>query len=64
MTLVIANAVANGQVFSMTVATIAERLDVLECGISWQHMFAAQPARNAAMKLACNGFVNFVAGVT
>jgi ankyrin repeat protein len=64
MALMIATAVANRQVFNMTVAALAERLDVLKCGIGWQYMFAAQPARHAAMQLAGNSFINFVAGVT
>lgn len=63
MALVIAELVANGQVFNMAVAAFAERLNVLQRGRLMQHMFATYPAGHHTMHLACYGFIDLVAGV-
>jgi len=62
MTLVVAAAVADGQVFQMAAATLAQGLDVLKRGVCRQHMLAAHPAGHHPMQLACNRLVNFVSG--
>lgn len=63
MALVVAELVADGQVFRMAVAAFAPWLDVFQrCG-GGRHMLAADPARYKPMQLARNRLVDFVAGV-
>lgn len=62
MALVVAQLVADGQIFNMAVAAFAQGLDVLQRGGSVQHMLTADPTGHHAMQLACHGFVDFVAG--
>ena len=63
MTLAIANPVADGEVFCMAVAALAERLNVLQRGGLARHMFAANPARHHAVALTGYRLVDLVAGV-
>ena len=56
----IALVMADCQIFCMAVATIAQGLNVLQRCRLGRHMFAANPARHYAMKLARNDFVNLV----
>jgi len=53
---------ADGQILLVAVATFAQRLDVLECGVGMRHMLPADPTRHHAMHLARYRFVDFVAG--
>ena len=62
MPAVVAGIVADGQIFGMAVATLAQRLNVLQRGISLRHVLAADPARHLAVQLTGHGFVDFVAG--
>ena len=48
------------QIFCVAVATVAQGLNVLQRCRLGCHMFAANPARHYAMKLARNDFVNLV----
>ena len=56
-------AVADGKVFSMAVAAITLRLNMLERGVWQPHMRAAHPTWHLAVQLAGDGFVHFVADV-
>jgi hypothetical protein len=60
MALVVAAAVADGQVLDMAATAFAQGLNVFECGLGWQNMFAAHPAGHHTMQLARDGFVNLV----
>jgi hypothetical protein len=60
MALVVAAAVADGQIFDMAAAAFAQGLNVFECGVGWQNMFAAHPAGHQTMQLARHCFVNLV----
>jgi hypothetical protein len=62
MALVIAPAMADGQVFDMAATALAQGLNVFERGLRWQHVFAAHPAGYDAMQLARHGFIYFVSG--
>ena len=62
MPLVVAKLVADGQIFNVTVAALAQGFDVLQRGCFMQHMLATHPAGHHAMQLARHGFVDFVAG--
>ena len=63
MTLTIAHRMADGEVFCMAVAALAERLNVLQRGGVRRHMFAANPARHGAMQLTRDRLVDLVAGM-
>lgn len=63
MALVIAEIVADGQVFCMAVAAFAQGLDVFQRGGRGQHMLAADPAGHNTMQLASHRLVDLVAGV-
>ena len=63
MTLTIADFMADGEVFCMAVAALAERLNVLQRGGLRRHMFAANPARHRAVELTGYRPVNLVAGM-
>ena len=63
MTLTITDFVADGEVFCMAVAALAERLNVLQRGGFARHMFAANPARHRAVQLTGNRLVDLVAGM-
>ena len=63
MTLMVANPVADSQVFSVAVTALTERLDMFQRCNLWQHMFTAYPARHHTVQLARYRFVNLVAGV-
>ena len=63
MTLTITDFVADGEVFCMAVAALAERLNVLQRGGLARHMFAANPARHHAVELTGYRLVDLVAGV-
>lgn len=63
MALVVANIVADGQVFCMAVSSCAQWFDVFQCGGRGQHMLSTDPARHNTMHLASHGPVNFVAGM-
>ena len=63
MTLTIADPVADGEVFCMAVAALAERLNVLQRGGLRRHMFAANPARHHTMQLTGYRLVDLVAGM-
>ena len=60
--LVVAQFMADGEVFLVAVAALAQGLDVLQRRRFWYHMLATDPARHHAMQLARHGFVDFVAG--
>jgi len=60
--LVVAAVMADGQIFLVTVAAFAQRLNVLQRGIGMRHVLPADPTRHHAMQLARYRFVNFVAG--
>ncbi len=62
MALLIAGAVADGQVLQVAAAACAARANVLQRGSLGRHMRAANPARHLAVKLARDGRVNFGAG--
>ena len=62
VSLVVALAVADGQVVLVTAATFTQGPDVLQGGVLRQHMLAAHPAGHHAMELAGHGFVDLVAG--
>ena len=62
VSLVVALAVADGQVVLVAAAALAQGPDVLQRGVLRQHMLAAHPARHHAMELARHGFVHLVAG--
>jgi hypothetical protein len=62
MALVIAPAMADGQVFDMAATALAQGLNVFERGLRRQHVFAAHPAGHKAMQLARHGFIYFVSG--
>ena len=59
MALAIADFMADGQVFGVAVAAVAQRLDMLQRGRLGRDMFAADPAGHDAMKLAGDGSVHF-----
>ena len=63
MALTIADPVADGEVFCMAVAALAERLNVLQRGGFARHMFAANPARHHTMQLTGDRLVDLVAGM-
>ena len=63
MTPCVALAVADRQIFRVAVAAVGERLHVLQRGVGWGDMRAANPAGHLAVQLAGDGFVDFVAGV-
>ena len=58
---VIADLMADSQVFRVAVTTLTQRLDMLQRGSGWRHMFTTNPTRHLAMKLPCHGFVDLVA---
>lgn len=63
MVLIVAELVADRQVFRMAVAAFAPWLDVFQrCG-GGQHMLAADPAGHNTMQLARHCLVDLVAGV-
>jgi hypothetical protein len=62
MTLTIADLVTDGEVVCVAVAALAQRLNVLQRGGFARHMFAADPARHGAVKLAGDRLVDLVAG--
>ena len=43
---------ADGEVFLVTIATFAERLNVLQRGVGVRHMRPTDPTRHHAMQLA------------
>ena len=63
MTPVVARTMADGPVVQMAAAAFAQWLDVLQRCLGRWHMFTAKPAGHSAVQLACNGFVDLVAGV-
>ena len=63
MTLAIANPVADGEVFCMAVAALAERLNVLQRRGVRRDVFAANPARHGAVELTGDRLVDLVAGM-
>ena len=62
MALLVAHAVADGQVLQVAAAAFAARANVLQRGQLRRHMLAANPARHLAVKLARNGCVDLDAG--
>ena len=58
---VVADLMADSQVFRVAVTTLTQRPNMLQRGSCWRHMFTADPARHLAMKLPCHGFVDLVA---
>jgi hypothetical protein len=63
MTPVIANIVADGEVFSMAIAPLTQGLDMFQRGGARQHMFTTDPARHHTMQLTGHGFVYFFSGM-
>jgi hypothetical protein len=61
--LAVAHLVADGQIFGMAVAAVAQGLNVLERGGLGRDMLAADPARHAAMQLPGHSSVDFDSGV-
>ena len=62
MALIVADLMTDSQVFRVAVSTLTQRLNMLQRGSGWRHMFTTNPTRHLAMKLPCHGFVNLVAG--
>ena len=60
--LVVAMFMADGQIFQVAVAALAQRLDVLQGGGFVGHMLATHPARYHAVHLPCDGFINLFSG--
>jgi hypothetical protein len=60
--LVVAVFMADGQIFKVTVATLAQRLNVLQGGCFVWHMLTTHPARYHAVHLAGDSFVNLFTG--
>ena len=54
MALTIAHLMTDGEVFCMTVAALAERLNMLQRGGFARHVFAANPARHHTVQLTGN----------
>ena len=63
MALVIAQLVADGQVFGMAVTAFAFGFDVLQRRCFRQHMLTTHPAGHHAVQLPCHGFVHFFSGL-
>jgi len=64
MALAIADLMADGEIFCMAVAAIAQGLNVFQRRGLGRDMFAAYPARHHAMKLARHRFVHLDPEVT
>ena len=63
MALTIADPVADGEVFCMAVAALAERLNMLQRGGVRRHVFATNPARHHTMQLTGDHLIDLVAGM-
>lgn len=63
MALVVAQLVADGQVFGMAVAAFTLGFDVLKRGRLGQHVLTAHPARHHAVQLPGHRFVHFLSGL-
>lgn len=60
--LVVAMFMADGQILEVAVATLTQRLDVLQGGGFVWHMLTTHPTRYHAVHLACDSFVNLFSG--
>jgi hypothetical protein len=64
MPLPVAACMADSQILKMTIAPLAQGLDVFKGRVLRLHGLRAHPARHNTMKLSCNDFINFVASVS
>jgi len=61
--LAVAHLVADGEIFSVAVAALAQGLNVLQRGGLGRDMLATHPARHRAMQLPGHGSVDFDSGM-